>query len=84
MRTIVLFLYPDGRHYMARTVPDDMTGEAWPIRHYIEADRDYLEALIIWPGDEGTQTYRFTWDGSNWSTAGAPIAIVRGEIDLFV
>ncbi len=84
MSTITLFLYPDGRHYAARTQPEGLAGEAWPIRRYIEADRDYLEAVVIWANDEGTQTYRFTWDGANWTASGAPIARVRGEIDLFV
>jgi len=83
MREIRLYLYPEGQRYRAVREPDAPWAEAWPVRRYTEDGIEILEAVVMWPGAEGTRTYRFTYDGANWRTAGAPIAQVR-MMDLFV
>lgn len=83
MRKIALFLYDDGNHYRAVVEPDGLVGDAWPVRRYIEGGRHILEAVLVLPGVDGTQTYRFSFEDNNWTSTSSPIARVS-EIDLFV
>ncbi len=83
MRKITLYPYPDGNRCRAYIEPDDLAGEAWPVRRYSEDDIELLEAVVVLPGAEGTQTFSFSFDGTNWVAANAPIASVAA-LDLFV
>lgn len=81
MRKITLFLYDNGNHYRAVAEPEGLVGDAWPVRRYIEDGIGVLEAVVVLPGVAGTRTYRFMFEGNNWTATSSPIARVS-EIDL--
>ncbi len=83
MRKITLYPYPQSNLCRAFIEPDGVAGNAWPVRRYIEDGRDILEAVVILPGTDATQTYRFLHDGTNWVSTSDPLARV-GVIDLYV
>lgn len=83
MRKITLYPYEHSNRCRAYVEPDGLAGDAWPVRRYMEDGIEILEAVVVLPDGQDTQTYRFTFDGTNWVAMNAPIARV-GAVDLFV
>ncbi len=77
MRKIWLFPYEMGAHCRAYIEPENVAADAWPIRRYVERGIELLDAVVVLAGAEGTQTFQFSFDGTNWVALNAPIATVQ-------
>jgi hypothetical protein len=73
MTKIVLHKHPQADRYRA-VIGDTGKGWAYPITQYMENGNEVLEATVIEQGGSGMASYRFAFDGMNWTTDIEPIS----------
>lgn len=72
MTKIVLHKHPKADRYRA-VIGDNGRGWAYPVTKYMENGKEVLEAMVDEQGVSGMATYRFSFDGTNWTINIEPI-----------
>ena len=72
MTKIVLHKHPKADRYRA-VIGDNGRGWAYPVTKYMENGKEVLEATVDQQGVSVMATYRFAFDGKNWTMDIEPI-----------
>ena len=66
MTKIVLHKHPTADRYRA-VIGENGRGWAYPVSKYMENGKQVLEAMVDQQGVSDMATYRFSFDGTNWT-----------------